>query len=144
MENLRTKAIELLLKSELENWIGWGRSRDWLPTSFKCVLGRLHIRERIPMGDERYDPNYQPAEKPKDISAAAFERVVIALPERLRTAFVAHHLDKAALNGRIVFLHDRTDRMRVLGIQKSQYHDMVNKSHIIVLRECQKIFAKNN
>lgn len=140
-EKLGTKAIETILKAEIENWMRWGRRRDWMPTSFKCVLGRLHIRTRIPLGDERYDPNYVPPEVPTEASAARFERVVINLPDRHRQAFVMYHLDRGIENGRIVKIESREHMARMLGVQIRMCEYLVSGAHNMVLREWRKIIA---
>jgi len=143
-ENLRTKQIESIIKTELENWLVWGKKRDWLPVSFKCVLGTLYIRPRIPIGDERYDTTYTPPIIPTESSAADFERIVIKLPERHKKAFVAHHLEKAVVDGKMIKLPQRDAKAKILGVGKSQYHDLVNQAHVMVLREWRKIFVKNS
>jgi hypothetical protein len=137
-ECLGTKAIEAILQAEIDNWIRWGRKRDYMPTSFKCVLGNLHIRPRIPLGDERNDPNYVPPVALGEIGAAAFERIVVALPERWRKAFVMYHLERGVENGRVVTIRDSNHRAKLLHVQERMCRYIVTEAHTIVLREWRK------
>jgi hypothetical protein len=123
-----TKEIENTLRYELENWIRWALGRSHYPPSFKCPLGYLYKSEE-----------YREAPRPRvdDISAAAFEKIVVGLPERHRQAFVMHHLNRAASHGRVKILKGRDEGARLLGVQVRQYHYIVNQAHAMVLRRVQ-------
>ena len=131
---LGTKAIENILRHELDNWLRWGKKRDWMPISFTCMLGRMYV-SRYPIDAE----SRVSIAKIDEISAAQFERIIVALPERHRQAFVIHHLEKCVIDGCIKKVRDRDDAARCLGVGKSQYHAIVNQAHSIVLREATKI-----
>jgi hypothetical protein len=125
---LHTKEIEHILQHEIENWMRWGRRRDWLPMGFRCPLGFLYRASDV------HQPSYR--RPPCDeIDASRLERIIIALPERHRQAFVMHHLDKAHVNSHVVIVTGRDDKARLLGVQKSRYHDLVSQAHNMVLRE---------
>jgi hypothetical protein len=79
-----------------------------------------------------------------EISAADFERIVISLPEQYRLAFVMHHLEKAAIAGRICVLRGANDGARLLGVQKSRYYQILNHAHVIVLREFQHLMGEDD
>lgn len=130
--SLGTKEIESILHHEIDNWIRWGRKRDWMPVGFRCPLGFLYKSTDV------HEVSYKSL--PCDIGAAAkFERLVISLPERHREAFVMHQLDKAHMNGSVVILKGRFDKARLLGVQVRQYHNIVLQAHNIILREWKKI-----
>ena len=135
-ENLGTKQIESILRHDLENWLRWGRRRDWAPTSFRCPLGFLYkssdVHEGVPVRQPACD----------EIGAAGFERIVVSLPEKHRKAFVMYHLSKAHLHGRIVVIKGREDGARLLGVQVRQYHYMVNQAHSMVLRQWRVLLQK--
>lgn len=129
-----TKEIEGILRHEIENWMRWGRKRDWMPTGFRCPLGMMY--KSLDRDDVEQPGQFIRCD---EIGAAQFERIVIALPERHRQAFVMHHLEKAAVNGWIMIQVGRNDAARILGVQLRQYHYLVNQSHGMVLRECLKL-----
>jgi hypothetical protein len=127
-ETLRTKEIENLLHHELENWMRWGRRRDWLPAGFRCPLGFLYRATDV------HQPSYRrlPCDEGE---AARLERIIVSLPDRHRQAFVMYHLDKAHVNNHVTIVTGRDDKARLLGVQKSRYHDLVSQAHNMVLRE---------
>ena len=141
---LGTKAVERILRHEIDNWLQWGRRRDYLPASFKCVLGRIRIHERIPLGDDRYNSHDFKLEAPTESSAANFERVVIGLPDRHMRAFVMYHMGKAVINGRVVKIKDRETAARVLGVRVRMAEYIVSAAHNMVFREWQKKVADNH
>jgi hypothetical protein len=129
---LRTKEIESILRHEIENWMRWGRRRDWLPVGFRCPLGFLYRATDV------HQPSYR--RLPCDEGdAARLERIVVSLPERHRQAFVMYHLDKAHVNNHVVVVTGRDDKARLLGVQKSRYHDLVSQAHNMVLREWKRV-----
>ncbi|MBV8667048.1 MAG: hypothetical protein JO269_11250 [Burkholderiaceae bacterium] len=128
---LRTKDIENILHHDIENWMRWGRRRDWLPMSFRCPLGFLYRASEVRHASFRRPPC-------DELEAARFERIVVSLPERHRQAFVMHHLDKAHVNNHVVIVSGRDDKARLLGVQKSRYHELVRQAHHVVLRGLRK------
>lgn len=131
MEGLGTKEIEGILRHELENWIRWGRKKDWLPVSFRCPLGFLYKSE----GGETVASSL-----PCDgLEAAKLERIVVGLPQKHRQAFVMHQLDRAAVRGVVVIVRGRDDKARLLGLHKSRYHEVLSQAFNMVYREWQKI-----
>lgn len=131
-ESLGTKEIESILRHEIDNWIRWGKKRDWMPVGFRCPLGFMYKSTDVHVGAYRALPS-------DEGSASKFERIVIALPERHREAFVMHQLDKAHVSGWIVILKGRDDKARIMGVQKSRYHELVSQAHNIVLREWKRM-----
>jgi hypothetical protein len=135
-EELRLKEVESVMRHELENWIRWGRKKDWLPASFRCPLGFLFKSTEV--HDVAADK-----ELPCDgLEAVKLERIIVGLPQKHRQAFVMHHLDKAADRGFIRIVRGREDKARLLCVQVRQYHNIVAQAHNIVLREWRKIFAE--
>ncbi|HJV75358.1 MAG TPA: hypothetical protein VJ654_14120 [Noviherbaspirillum sp.] len=130
-EALGTKEIESILKHEIDNWVRWGKKRDWMPVGFRCPLGFMYKSTDV------HEASYKPLPCDEG-NAARFERIVISLPERHRSAFVMHQLDKAHVQGWIVILRGRDDKARILGVQKSRYHELVSQAYNIVLREWKK------
>jgi hypothetical protein len=125
---VRTKEVEGILRHELENWLRWGRKRDWLPMSFACPLGFLYKSTDV------HDSTYR--ELPCDgIEAAKLERIIVSLPQRHRQAFVMHMLGKAEINGYIRIIKGREDAARILAVQVRQYHNLVVQALNMVLRE---------
>lgn len=130
----KTKEIETILRYEIDNWMRWGKRRDWMPTGFRCPIGYMY--KTIDREDCEKPVNFMPYD---EIGAAAFERIVVALPQQHRMAFVMHHLEKAAINGIIVIVKGRDRRAQLLGVHKSRYHEIINQAHAIVLRECMRL-----
>lgn len=123
-----TKEIEAILHYDLENWLRWGRKKDWMPVSFRCPLGFLY---KTPEGEAR-----PPA--CDELEAVRFERIVVGLPQRHRQAFVMYHLERIAVNSRVKIIKGRDDRAALLGIQKSRYHELVQQASNMVLRDFEK------
>jgi hypothetical protein len=121
---LKTREVEAILHYEIENWIRWGRKRDWLPTGFKCPLGFAY---------KGASPGY--AEPCDERAAVMFERIVVSLPDKHRQAFVMHHLERAAVRQTIVIVRGRDMKARLLAVGKSRYHEIVAQAHNIVLRK---------
>jgi hypothetical protein len=133
-ETLGTKEIESILRHEIDNWIRWGKKRDWKPVGFRCPLGHMHKATDVHEVSARPLPC-------NEMSAAGFERLIIGLPDRHRQAFVMHHLDKAHVAGHIRILKGRDEGARLLGVQVRQYHYMIQQAHSMVLREWRKVMA---
>lgn len=121
---LKTREVENILRYEIENWIRWGRKRDWMPTGFKCPLGFAY----------RGSPASCP-EPCDERSAVMFERIVISLPDKHRQAFVMHHLDRAAVRNFVLVVRGRDVKAKLLAVGKSRYHEIVKQAHNIVHRE---------
>ncbi|WP_157845786.1 hypothetical protein [Herbaspirillum huttiense] len=124
---LKTKEVEGILHHEIENWLRWGRKRDWMPMGFRCPLGFAYKGSRascVAPFDEQ--------------AAVALERIVISLPDKHRQAFVMHHLERAAVRQSIVIVRGRDMKARLLAVGKSRYHEIVAQAHNIVLREWQR------
>ena len=129
-EYAKTKDIERILFRELDNWIRWGKKRDWLPVSFRCPLGFLY---------KSIDKDYEaPPERLPDpidsLAAVKMERLVMGLPVRHRTAFVMYQLGKAAVDGEIRIVKGRDDAARIMGVQAWQYHNLVRQAGNMILR----------
>lgn len=133
-----TKQIENILRHDLDNWLRWGRRRDWMPQSFVCQLGTMYVSRlsKVELDDE---PAPRKLPKIDEIGAAQFERIVVSLPDRHRKAFVLHHMEKCAVNGWVVKIQGRDNMAKELGVGKSQYHVIVNEAHSIVLRKAAQI-----
>jgi hypothetical protein len=132
-EHLTTKEIEHLLRHDIDNWIRWGRKRDWMPTGFKCPTGFMFKSNDV------HEPSYKPLPC-NEISAADFERIIIRLPQRNREAFVLHQLDKAHILGFIVIVRGRDEKARILGVQKSMYHRLLNQAYNMIYRDWKNIY----
>lgn len=132
VESIKTKDVVYMLRHEITNWMRWGRKRDWEPAGFRCPLGYLFkssdrwVESRAPLPCD-------------DIEAAKFERVVVSLPQKHRQAFVMYHLEQAAIEGMIRIATGRDEKARLLGVQKTRYHELVGQAHNIVMREWKKI-----
>lgn len=122
-----TRQIEALLRHELDNWLYWARRRDWMPRSFSCVLGNLYVTP-TPSGpaDDLLPPRRFSI---NEADAAKMERFIIEMPEKQRSAFIAHHLDKCVIRGWVVRIKSRDDAAKCLNLGKSQYHEIVNSAH---------------
>lgn len=127
-----TKKIENTLRHELDNWLRWGRKKDYLPVSFRCPLGFMYKSTDV------HQASIDRTTTPNDIEAVRFERIVVGLPERHRMAFVMYQLERAAVEGKVYIKITRGDAARLLGVQVRQYHYMVNQAHSMILREWTK------
>lgn len=130
-----TKEVERMLRIDLENWLRWGRMRDWRPTSFKCPVGFMYKSTNV------HESSYRPIPA-NEGQAARFERIVIGLPEKHRQAFVMYQLGRVAMTGQIKIISGHGDAARLLGMAKSKYYEIVQQAHNIVLREFLATFKK--
>jgi hypothetical protein len=128
----KTKDAEKLLEVPLDNWIRWGKKRDWMPTGFRCPLGFMY---KPKAGDVHQEDRLNKPVPVDSEQAVRFERLVLSLPERHRAAFVMYELGRAADQNMIVIIKGRDHAARLLGVQKSQYHDIVRQAMNILLRE---------
>ena len=129
----KTKAIEQILYYEIQNWLRWGRRRDWLPVSFRVPLGFLFKSSDVHEGSQ-----VRPMAT-DEIGAAAFERIVVHLPEKHRQAFVLYHLERMAVAGKVVIVKGKDSGARLLGVQLRQYNYIINQAHSMVLREFKRL-----
>lgn len=129
-ENLGIKTIEKILATEISDWVRWGRSKNYLPVSFRCPLGFLYVPKRGDLQAKLYKP------APINLLAVVeFERLIVALPTKHRQAFVMYHLNRARVGDRIIEKKRPYYEMaRLLGVQKSKFYDLVGQAHNIVFR----------
>lgn len=130
-ENLEIKQVVKILYKEINEWLRWGRGKDYLPPSFRCPLGFLYLPPRGDLEARLYKPvpiNF--------LEALEFERIVVGLPVKHRQAFVMYHLDRAHINGRIVE-KKRTgyEIARLLGVHRSRYYVLLTQAHNMVFRD---------
>jgi hypothetical protein len=130
-----TKEIESLLRHELDNWLRWGRRRDWMPVGFKVPLGYLYKSTDV------HETTYRPLPCNEN-QAVRLERIIVELPEIHRKAFVMYQLDRAVVNGyirRVSTYHGGYHQnAAVLGMAKSKYYQIVQQAHNMVLREWER------
>lgn len=134
LETLGTKQIEKILATEIGDWIRWGRNKDYLPVSFRCPLGFLYVPKRgdIAARLEKLPPINL-------LAVVEFERVVMGLPEKHRQAFVMHHLSRVKIGNKVVEKRRRFFEMaKLLGLQKSQFYDVLSQAHNMVFRDLKK------
>lgn len=125
-EMLGTKEVELVLATEFENWVRWGRKRDWAPASFRCPLGYLYKSPDVFGGLYRSPPC-------DDLAAERMERIIVALPPKMREAFVMYRLDRARIGGHVVIVKGRKRKAEILGVTVSHYHYLVRTAHRAIL-----------
>lgn len=128
MESMKTLEVVGVLRHDITNWLRWGRKKDWKPAGFRCPLGFLYKSTDTWSETRKVLPC-------DDIEAAKFERVVVSLPQKHRETFVMYHMEQAAVDGMVRIATGRDDKARLLGVQKTRYHELVGQAHRIVLRE---------
>lgn len=134
-ENLGIRQVENILSNEISNWLRWGRSKDYLPPSFKCPLGFLYIPKRGDLEATLYRPI-----PIKPLEAVEFERLVTALPVKHRQAFVMYHLGRALINGRIEQKkRNGYEIARLLGVHRSRYYVLLTQAHNMIFRRWQRV-----
>lgn len=117
------------LRLIMDNWIRWALGRDYLPASTRCPLGYLYKATDV---WERSESARTPID---GIAAVRLEKIIVGLPERHRQAVVMHFLNRAANEGRVNIVKGRDDRAKLLGVQKSQYHEIVRQAMLMIQRE---------
>jgi hypothetical protein len=127
-EAFTIRELEGLLSTELDNWLRYGRKKDWLPAGFKCPLGFAYkpVLGEVYSGASIMMPC-------NEEQALAFDRVICGLPKRHRQAFVMYHLDRAHVHGFILIVKGRAQKAQILGCSTRHYHRMVKESHEMVL-----------
>lgn len=129
-ESLGTKQIEKILSAEINNWLRWGRNRDYLPISFRCPLGYLYVPKRGDLEARLYK-----APPINSLVAVEFERLVVGLPVRHRQAFVMYHLNRARIGDKIIERkRSAYDMAKILAVQKRQFEYLVSQAHNMVYR----------
>ena len=119
-----TKEVEKMLAIPLDNWIRYGRMKDWMPSGFKCALGMMvKIKERETDGPKDEIP--MPID---EAMAVRFEVMVNNLPARHRQAFVMHQLGRFAEEHRIIRVRSREESARRMGVNMRQWHYLVNQA----------------
>jgi hypothetical protein len=126
-----TKEIEGILRYELDNWLRWGRKRDWMPVGFKVPLGYLYKSTDV------HEPTYRPLPCNEN-QAVRLERIIVELPEIPRKAFVLYQMDRAAVNGYIRRVRGYDQNAALIGVAKSKYYQLVQQAHNMVLREWER------
>ena len=117
------------LRLLMDNWIRWALGRQYGPPSFKCPLGYLFKATKV------WEKSSSPRPTIDDIAAFRLEKIIVGLPERHRQAVVMHCLNRAANEGRVNIVKGRDDRAKLLGVQKSQYHEIVRQAMLMIQRE---------
>ncbi len=139
-ENLGIKQVERILAREISDWLRWGRNKDYLPVSFRCPLGFLYIPRRGDIDVDRY--KHAPINL---LDVVEFERLVVRLPAKHRQAFVMYHVNRIAINGKVV--HKKwtyTEMARLLGVQKSKFYDLLGQAHNMVFRDWKTLQDQKN
>jgi len=122
-----TKEIEKMLAIPLDNWIRYGRMKDWMPVGYRCPMGFIYKTASRGSANDEY---VAPVDEPM---AIRFEAVVKNLPERHRKAFVMHQLGRYAEEHRVVMVKGRGQAARLMGVQPWQYHNLVRQACNMVL-----------
>lgn len=140
-ENLGIKQVERILSSEINDWVRWGRNKDYLPPSFRCPLGFLYLPMRGDIETALYS-------KPKPVNLLAvveFERIVVRLPDKHRQAFVMYHLNRAKVRNRIVERKRAYFEMaKLLGVQKTKFYELLGQAHNMIFRDWKKMQDQKN
>lgn len=127
-ENLGIKQIEKILSNEIMDWLRWGKSKDYLPSSFRCPLGQMYIPKRGDLEANLYKP--MPV---NELQALAFEKIVIGLPTKHRQAFVLHHLGRVHKRGRIIEKKlNGYDIAKLLGMHRSRYYVILAQAYNMI------------
>ena len=135
IEKIKLREFEDQFGAEIDNWRRWALLRDWLPPSQGAIIG------------SRYQPKNREAEQGKirktlDLnSAVTVERIVSAMPDQHRKAFVLQYIGKVAINGRIRFAKTKSDCIRVMGVSRKKYYSLLLMSATIVKRELTRNLA---
>lgn len=125
-----TKEIEGILRHELDNWLRWGRKRDWMPVGFHVPLGYLYKSADT-------GASYRPLPCNEN-QAVRLERIIVELPEIHRQAFVMYQLGRAAVSGYVKVIRGYKQNARVLGVSERKYYYLVEQAHNMVLREWER------
>lgn len=117
--DMRTRDLEHALGRLIDNWLAWGRGRDWKPAGYKCPLGVMYQSARV-SSPLLYI----------EATALQFEAAVVALPEKQRQAFILHHMERAPVSGQMRRIKEgRAGKARALGVQVRQFSYLVNAAH---------------
>ena len=128
-EKLRLKEFESVYLPIIDNWLRWGRLRDWLPPSWRNIIG---LRYRPRNREEEHEEGKEPIDEQQ---AVKMERIVTNLPAQFRQAFVLHYVGRAPVRGKMKIARTRAAGAKVIGVQLRQYYNRVNKAAIIISRQ---------
>lgn len=129
IEKIKLREFEDQFGEEIDNWRRWALLRDYLPPSQGTIIG------------SRYQPKNREAEQGKirktlDLNSAVMvERIVSAMPDQHRKAFVLQYIGKVAINGRIKFARTKRECAKTMGIGKTKYYGLLIVATMIINRE---------
>lgn len=125
---VKVKDFERQFGTQVDNWLRWGRQRDWLPMSFKSILALKYS------GKKRDDDAalYKIPDPINELEALKMDCIVMALPLRQRQAFLLHHMGRASINNRMCRVRNSHDCAKILGVGKWQFYNLLRQasSHI--------------
>ena len=125
----KLREFESRFGEEIDNWRRWVLLRDWLPPSIGSVIG------------SRYQSKNRETEKVEireavDLkSAVKLERIVSAMPDQHRQAFVLQYIGRVAIRGRMRFAKTKGDCIRVMGVSRKKYYALLFIATTIINRE---------
>lgn len=129
IEKIKLREFENQFGTEIENWRRWALLRDWLPPSQGTIIG------------SRYQPKNREMEQGVirqsiDLNSAVIvERIVSAMPDQHRQAFVLQYIGKVAIKGRIRFARTKRECAKTMGIGKTKYYGLLIMATTIINRE---------
>ena len=128
-DKIKLREFEDQYGPEIHNWIRWGRKRDYLPPSWGTIIGKHYISRN--RESERNEATLPVDER----SALKMEKIVCKIPEIFRVAFVLHYVGRGAVKGKMRTARTKSDGARVMGIQRAQYYNRLNKAAVIIARQ---------
>jgi len=133
-QNCSLVNIKNFLRKDIDNWIRWGKKKDYLPSSIKCVLGDLYKSTNVFDNDQ--DEVVRARTFPvNSIEAERLESIVVSLSIKHRQAFVIYWLDKIAREGKVIYVHNRSDKWQAMKCSEAHYHRLVLAAHKDIARK---------
>lgn len=129
IEKIKLREFEDKFGLEIDNWRRWALMRDWLPPSQGTIIGsRYQAKDR--------EAEHLETRKTIDLNGAVMvERIVSAMPDQHRQAFVLQYIGKVSIKGRMRFAKTKRECAKTMGVGKTKYYDLLFMATMIINRE---------
>lgn len=117
-------------ESELDNWIRFSRSRNYLP---RCKISSLIVSGGVVSGQNEREEYIPPV---RELDAMKFDALVIALPDyrpqKLQTVFIIYHLHKFLRRGKVAYARSVQEKLYAMNMPERTFYNRKNEAHELI------------
>lgn len=123
--------------TELQNWLRWSKSKDWLPMRHKSTLVFLSYLAGTVVSEENTSEEYRPPLRLLD--ALVFDDLVINLPNsnvaKYRDVFIVYHLHKYIRQStKVISTYRLPDKLAAVGMKKDMFYNRLAMAEAMIKR----------